>query len=59
MWPLQEILEMRVQSLNQEDPQEEGMATHSGILACRILMDRGAQWATVHGFAKIQIGLSD
>ena len=28
--------EMRVQSLRQEDPLEEGMATHSGILARRI-----------------------
>ena len=24
------------------------MATHSSILACRIPMDRGASWATVH-----------
>ena len=28
--------ETRVQSLGQEDPLEEGMATHSGILALRI-----------------------
>ena len=28
--------ETRVQSLGQEDPLEEGMATHSSILACRI-----------------------
>ena len=28
--------EMRVQSLGQEDPLEEGMATHSGILAWKI-----------------------
>ena len=32
---------MRVQSLGQEDPLEESMATHSGILAWRIPMDRG------------------
>ena len=31
---------------------EEGMATHSSILAWRIPMDRGAWWATVHGVAK-------
>ena len=31
-----------VQSLGWEDPLEEGMATHSSILAWRILMDRGA-----------------
>ena len=29
--------EMRVQSLGWEDPLEEGMATHSSILAWRIL----------------------
>ena len=34
-----------------EDPLEEGMATHSSVLAWRILMDRGAWWATVHGVA--------
>ena len=27
---------MRVQSLGREDPLEEGMATHSGVLAWRI-----------------------
>ena len=31
-----------------EDTLEEGMATHSSILAWRIPMDRGAWWATVH-----------
>ena len=38
-----------VRSLGWEDPLEEGMATHCSILAWRILMDRGAWWATVHG----------
>ena len=38
--------------LGWEDPLEEGMATHSSILAFRILMDRGAWRATVHGVAK-------
>ena len=33
---MQEIEEMRVQSLGWEDPLEEGMATHSSILAQRI-----------------------
>ena len=37
-----------VQSLGWEDPLEEGMATHSSILAWRIPMDRGAWRATVH-----------
>ena len=35
-----------VQSLGWEDPLEEGMATHSGILAWRIPMDEGA-WEIV------------
>ena len=34
--PMQEMQELQVQSLGQEDPQEEGMATHSSILAWRI-----------------------
>ena len=38
-----------VQSLVWEDPMEEGMATHSSILAWRIPMDRGIWWATVQG----------
>ena len=33
---MQEIQEMRVQSLDREDPMEEGMATQSSILAWRI-----------------------
>ena len=40
-----------------DDPLEEGMASHSSILAWRIPMDRGASWATVH--AKSQTRLSD
>ena len=43
-----------VRFLGWEDPLEEGMATHSKILAWRILMDRGAWRATVHGFSKSQ-----
>ena len=41
-----------LQSLGQEDPLEKGMATHSGFLAWKNPMDRGAWRATVHGFAK-------
>ena len=44
--------ETRVQSLDWEDPLEMEMATHSNILAGRILMNRGAWWAIVHGVAK-------
>ena len=45
--------------LGWEDPLEEGMTTHSSILARRIPMDRGARWATVHGVAKSRTRLSD
>ena len=48
-----------VQPLGWEDPMEEGMATHSSIFAWRILMDRGAWWATVHGVTKSRTQLSD
>ena len=40
------IWETGVQSLGWEDLLEEGMATHSSILAWRIPMDRGARQAT-------------
>ena len=41
-----------VGDLGWEDPLEEGMATHSNILAWKIPMDRGAWQATVHAVAK-------
>ena len=47
-----------VQSLDWEDPLEEGTATHSSILAWRIPMDRGAWWAAVHEVAKSRTRLS-
>ena len=47
-----------VRSLGWEDSLEEGMATHSGILACRIPMDRGAWQAVLHGVTKSQTWLS-
>jgi len=43
-----------VQSLGWEDPLEQGMATHSSVLAWRILTDRGAWCAVVLGVAKSQ-----
>ena len=49
---MQETQETQFQSLGQEDPLEEAMATHSSILAWRIPMDRGACWAVVHVVAK-------
>ena len=51
--------ETRVGSLGQEDPLEKEMATHTSILAWRILMDRGAWQATVPGVTKSQTQLSD
>ena len=48
-----------VQPLGWEDALEEGMATHSSILAWRIPMDRGAWWATVHGVTESWTRLSD
>ena len=53
------MVETWVQSLGQEDPLEEGMATYSSIPALRIPMDKGAWWATVHGVADSQTQLSD
>ena len=42
-----------VQFLSWEDPLEEGMTTHSSVLAWRIPMDRGAWRATVHGSQRV------
>ena len=46
--------ETRVRSLGEEDPLEEGMATHSSILAWRTPMGRGAWWATVHELQRVK-----
>ena len=43
------VRETWVRSLGREDPLEEGMATHSSILAWRIPKDSEAWQATVHG----------
>ena len=48
-----------VRSLGWEDPLEEGMATHSSILAWRIPRDGGDWQATVCGVAKSWTRLSD
>ena len=55
----QETREVQVRFLAQEDSLEEGMGTHSSILAWRIPMDRGAQQAVVHWVAKPQTQLSN
>ena len=49
---VQEPQEKGIQSLDGEDPLEEGMAIHSSILTWRIPMDRGAWRVTVHGVAE-------
>ena len=54
---MQEAKETWVWSLGQEDLLEEGMATHSSILAWRIPMDRGPWQAAVHRVAKSQTPL--
>ena len=51
--------ETQVQSLGQEDTLEEGMATHSSVLAWRIPMDRGTWRVIVHGVTKSWSPLSD
>ena len=51
--------ETLVQFLGWEDPLEEGLATHSSILAWSIPVDRGAWRAIVRGVAKSQTGLSN
>ena len=44
--------ETQVQSLGQEAPLQEEMATHFSILAWEILWTEEAWWATVHGVAE-------
>ena len=51
---MQENQLAQVQSLGQEDPLEEGTATHSSILAWKIPMDRRAWQATVQGSQRIK-----
>ena len=56
---LPEMQATPIQFLGWEDPLEQGMATHSSILAWRIPMDKGAWQATVHRVAKSQTRLSN
>ena len=53
------MLETPVRFLSWEDPLEEGMATHSSILAWKIPMDRGAWQVTVHEVEKSWTQLSN
>ena len=51
---MQEMQETWVQSLDWEDPLEEGMATH--LYSClKNPMDRGAWWTTVHGVTELEV----
>ena len=50
---------MQVLSLGQEEPLEEGMTTHSSILAWRIPMDRGDWRVTVHRVTKSRTQLNN
>ena len=59
MQEMQGMQEMWVQLLSQGHLLEEGMATHSSVLAWRIPMDRGDWQATVHGVSKCWTPLSD
>ena len=56
--PMQEMKKTRVQSLGQEDPLEQEMATLLQSSCLGNPMDRGALWATVPGVAKSHTGLS-
>ena len=48
------VWEIWVRFLDWEDPQKEGIATYSSILAWRAIMDREVWWVTVHGVTKSQ-----
>ena len=54
--PTANARETQVQTLGQEDPLEEGIATHSSILGLGNPMDRGA---IIHSVTKSQTQLSD
>ena len=56
---MQETQEMQVGFLDQEDPLEKVMATHSSILAWEIPWTEGAWRATIHGITKSQTQLSN
>ena len=46
---------MEVRSLGQEDPLEKGMATHSSIIAWRILGTEAPGGTAVHGVTESDI----
>ena len=57
---LPDVQEMQVRVLSGEDPLEKGMATHSNILAWRILWtEEPGRLHTVHGVPKSQTRVRD
>ena len=56
---MQELQEMQVQSLGQEDPLEEGMATHSSVFAWRIPWTEEPGGLQFMGLQRCQIQLND
>ena len=54
-----DIEETWIRSPGQEDPLEDGMATHSIVLAWRIPLDRGECQATIDGVAQSWTQLSN
>ena len=50
---MQEKQEMRIQSLGQEDPLEEEMATHSSIIAWKIPWTEGPGRLQSRGFQRV------
>ena len=53
---VQEIQEMWVQSLSEEDPLEEEMATHSSILAWKIPWTEEPGWLQSMGSQRVRQG---
>ena len=51
---MQKTQETRVQSLGGEDPLEEGLATHSSILAWRVPKDREAWQVPAIGLQRVR-----
>ena len=49
VWNLSATQELQVRSLGQEDPLEEGMATHFSILAWRIPWTEESGWVQSMG----------
>ena len=53
---IQELQETKVRSLSQEDPLEEGMATHSSIIAWRLPWTEEPGWLQLMGSQRVGHG---